>query len=127
MASAPEALTPEEFASLCMVGSTPSTRFAPVIPVEHSARLIALGYMTDIASRLRMTTPGRAMMASRTVELRRRPERLKLKKLAVSLTEHKCPECNGAGFPLVAQPVRLGVKIYPPQCKLCLGKGRIAN
>jgi len=32
---------------------------APVIPAEHSARLIALGYMVYLASRLRMTTPGR--------------------------------------------------------------------
>jgi hypothetical protein len=30
-----------------------------IIPLEHSARLIALGYMVDIAGRLRMTTPGR--------------------------------------------------------------------
>jgi DnaJ-class molecular chaperone len=109
-----------------MVGSTPSTRYAPVIPVEHSARLIALGYVTDIANRLRMTTPGRAMMASGTVKLRR-PERLKSKKLVANPTEHKCPECDGTGFPLVAQPDRLGVKIYPTQCKECLGKGRVAN
>jgi hypothetical protein len=28
-----------------------------VIPSEHSTRLIALGYMADVAGRLRMTTP----------------------------------------------------------------------
>jgi hypothetical protein len=76
MASEPETLTDEEFASLCMVGNTPINSRAPVIPVEHSARLIALGYMADIADRLRMTTPGRAMMASGTVKLRQ-PERSK--------------------------------------------------
>jgi hypothetical protein len=51
--------------------------FADVeFPAEHSARLIALGYLADIAARLRMTTPGRAMMASGTVKLRQ-PERFK--------------------------------------------------
>jgi hypothetical protein len=53
-------LTPEEFASLLLVGNTPATTRPPaVIPPEHSARLIALGYMVEIDGRLRMTTPGR--------------------------------------------------------------------
>jgi hypothetical protein len=53
-------LTHEEFASLLLVGYTPAMNGPPpVIPAEHSARLIALGYMADIAGRLRMTTPGR--------------------------------------------------------------------
>ena len=53
-------LTPEEFASLLTVGNTSAVRDPPaVIPAEHSARLIALGYMADISGRLRMTTPGR--------------------------------------------------------------------
>jgi hypothetical protein len=30
-----------------------------VIPAEHSARLIELGYMVDLEGTLRMTTPGR--------------------------------------------------------------------
>ncbi|TYL93973.1 hypothetical protein FXB40_19215 [Bradyrhizobium rifense] len=33
------------------------------IPVEHSAKLIALGYMVDLVGRLRMTTPGRQLIA----------------------------------------------------------------
>jgi len=57
-------LTPEEFVSLLLVGDTPATNGPPaVIPPEHSARLIALGYMADIAGRLRMTTPGRIRIA----------------------------------------------------------------
>jgi hypothetical protein len=57
---APEAtLSPEEFASLLAVGNAAVNCAAPAIPAEHSARLIALGYMVDLAGRLRMTTPGR--------------------------------------------------------------------
>jgi hypothetical protein len=52
-------LTREEFASLLMVGNATVRSSAPAIPAEHSARLIALGYMVDLAGRLRMTTPGR--------------------------------------------------------------------
>jgi hypothetical protein len=58
---APEAqtLTREEFASLLKIGETHIHAPAPTIPAEHSARLIALGYMADLEGRLRMTTPGR--------------------------------------------------------------------
>jgi hypothetical protein len=57
-------LTLEEFASLLLIG-TPSTYGPPpVIPCEHSTRLIALGYMVDIQGRLRMTTPGRHLLAA---------------------------------------------------------------
>jgi hypothetical protein len=53
-------LTTEEFASLLLVGNTPAvTRPPAIIPPEHSARLIALGYVVEIDGRLRMTTPGR--------------------------------------------------------------------
>jgi hypothetical protein len=34
-----------------------------VIPIEHSTKLIALGYMVDLIGRLRMTTPGRQRIA----------------------------------------------------------------
>jgi len=34
------------------------------IPAEDSARLIALGYMADLAGRLRMTFPGRRRIAA---------------------------------------------------------------
>jgi hypothetical protein len=54
-----EKLIHEEFASLLMVGNATVRSSAPVIPAEHSARLIALGYMVYLAGRLRMTTPGR--------------------------------------------------------------------
>jgi hypothetical protein len=53
-------LTPEEFASLLRVADLSAFRNAPaVIPADHSDRLIALGYMVDLAGRLRMTTAGR--------------------------------------------------------------------
>lgn len=48
-------LTSEEFASLLLVGNTSAVFDPPaVIPAE-----IALGYMADLAGRLRMTTDGR--------------------------------------------------------------------
>ena len=52
-------LTVEEFGSLLTVGNARVNSAAPTIPAEHSARLIALGYMVDLEGRLRMTTPGR--------------------------------------------------------------------
>ena len=59
-------LTREEFASLLLIG-TPSTYGSPiVIPPEHSARLIALGYTADIQGKLRLTTPGRIRLAAGT-------------------------------------------------------------
>ena len=59
MATQPTTLTPEEFVSLLAIGNMPVHGPAPAIPAAHSARLIALGYMVDLAGRLRMTTPGR--------------------------------------------------------------------
>jgi hypothetical protein len=60
-----EILTREEFASLVLVGNTSGVTDRPaVIPVEHSAKLISLGYMVDLAGRLRMTTPGRQRLAA---------------------------------------------------------------
>jgi hypothetical protein len=65
MVSKSEMLTREEFASLLTVGNTSTVTSLPaVIPAAHSARLIALGYMVDLAGRLRMTTPGRMRMAA---------------------------------------------------------------
>ena len=57
-------LTHEEFASLLAVGHSPLNNRPAVIPPEHSARLIALGYMADIAGKLRLTTPGRFRIAA---------------------------------------------------------------
>jgi hypothetical protein len=60
MAPKSEMLTREEFASLLRVGNQCAvTGPSAVIPAEHSAKLIGLGYMADIQGRLRMTTPGR--------------------------------------------------------------------
>jgi DnaJ-class molecular chaperone len=50
-----------------------------------------------------------------------------MKKLPAKLPEHKCPACNGTGFPMVMQPVKPGRKIYPVKCADCGGKGRIAD
>ena len=59
-------LTHEEFAPLLLIGMPSTYGPPPIIPPEHSARLIALGYMADIAGRLRMTTPGRIRLAAGT-------------------------------------------------------------
>jgi hypothetical protein len=58
-------LTSEEFVSLLLVGNTCAVLEPPsLIPAEHSARLIGLGYMADLAGRLRITTPGRQRIAA---------------------------------------------------------------
>jgi hypothetical protein len=59
MDKASDNLTVKEFASLLAVGNAHVHGPAPSIPAEHSARLIALGYMAHLEGRLRMTTPGR--------------------------------------------------------------------
>jgi hypothetical protein len=64
MASKPKALTREEFASLLAVGKCSVLDPPAVIPAKHSARLIGLGYVVDLADRLRMTTPGRQRIAA---------------------------------------------------------------
>ena len=58
-------LTRDEFMSLLVVGSPTSiTDPPPRIPVEHSVRLIALEFITDLSGSLRMTTPGRSRIAA---------------------------------------------------------------
>ena len=47
--------------------------------------------------------------------------------MATKIKEHTCPACNGTGFPVVAQPVQPGRKIYPVKCKACDGKGKITD
>jgi hypothetical protein len=66
MSSKSKTLTREEFASLLTVGNTSVNQPPTIIPAEHSARLIGLGYMADLAGRLRMTTPGRRRISSGT-------------------------------------------------------------
>jgi len=64
MAKKSETLTREEFASLLTVGDTSAVTDPPaVIPAEHGARLIGLGYMADLGGRLRMTTTGTLRIA----------------------------------------------------------------
>jgi len=55
-------LSNQEFASLLTVGNTAAN--GPAIPADHSARLTGLGYMTDLAGRLRLTGPGRWRIAA---------------------------------------------------------------
>jgi hypothetical protein len=60
---APKKLTHEEFASLLKIGNSSVKNPPATIPVEHSAKLIALGYMVDFEGRLWMTTPGKHQIA----------------------------------------------------------------
>jgi hypothetical protein len=65
MDSESKKLTREEFASLLKVAHTSAVLEPPaVIPAEHSARLIGLGYMADLDGRLRMTIGGRVRIAA---------------------------------------------------------------
>jgi hypothetical protein len=56
-------ITFKEYASLVVVGNAGVNGPAPAIPTEHTARLIALGYMAHLEGRLR-TTPGRVRIAA---------------------------------------------------------------
>jgi hypothetical protein len=47
-------LSEREFASLLTVGNTAVNGPPAMIPAEHSAQLIGLGYMMDLAGRLRL-------------------------------------------------------------------------
>jgi DnaJ-class molecular chaperone len=42
------------------------------------------------------------------------------------LPEIVCPSCDGTGIQNVKQPDQPERRIYPPPCKECLGKGRVA-
>jgi hypothetical protein len=64
MAPKSEVLTREEFGSLLKVGKTSHADPPVVISAEHSVRLVGLGYMVDLAGRLRMTSPGRRRIAA---------------------------------------------------------------
>jgi hypothetical protein len=67
MAPKSKMLSREEFASLLTVGNTCAVLEPPaVIPAEHRARLIALGYTVDLLGRLRMTAPGRLWIREQT-------------------------------------------------------------
>jgi hypothetical protein len=64
MASEPKVITDEEFASLLAVGRCSMLQPPAVIPGEHRAQLIWLGYVADIGGRLRTTTSGRRRIAA---------------------------------------------------------------
>ena len=64
MTSGSDSLTHDEFSSLVLVGDNLPAHPPALVPKEHSSRLIALGYMSDFAGRLRMTTPGRHRIAA---------------------------------------------------------------
>jgi len=57
-------LSEQEFASLLKVGNTAVNDSPAAIPAEHRARLIRLGYMMNLAGRLRLTGPGRWRIAA---------------------------------------------------------------
>jgi hypothetical protein len=57
-------LSKQEFASLLAVGNTAVNGPPAAVPAEHSARLTGLGYMMDLAGRLRLTGPGRWRIAA---------------------------------------------------------------
>jgi DnaJ-class molecular chaperone len=67
------------------------------------------------------------MQMKKTADSSAHARKIQMKKLSPNPTEHKCPACNGTGFPTVMQPVRPRRKIYPAQYKKCTGKGRIAK
>jgi DnaJ-class molecular chaperone len=50
-----------------------------------------------------------------------------MKNQSTKPAEHKCPKCDGTGFPVVAQPVQPSRKIYPVRCENCAGKGRMSE
>lgn len=75
MAVKSKVLSPEEFASLLKVANTNAVLEPPaVVSAEHSARLIELGYMVDLAGRLRMTSVGRHMIAAEENQKRPAPK-----------------------------------------------------
>jgi DnaJ-class molecular chaperone len=47
-------------------------------------------------------------------------------KRRLKIAEVECPACEGTGFSKVKQPAQPGRKIFPPRCKECAGKGRVA-
>ena len=58
-------LTREEFVSLLIVGNSCAvTDITAVIPAEHTARLIALGYMACLSGRLCMSKSGKSRIAT---------------------------------------------------------------
>jgi hypothetical protein len=50
-----------------------------------------------------------------------------MKKRVLRRIERSCTACNGTGIAPVKQPARPGVRVYPPRCAKCLGKGRVAK
>jgi hypothetical protein len=51
---------------------------------------------------------------------------LEMKKQARPI-ERPCRTCRGTGLAPAKQPKRPGVRVYPPRCAECLGKGKISD
>jgi hypothetical protein len=51
---------------------------------------------------------------------------LEMKKQARPI-ERPCRACRGTGLSPAKQPKRPGVRVYPPRCAECLGKGKISD
>ena len=54
----------DDDSSLFLVGNNLPAHPPALVPADHCARLIALGYISDFACRLRMTSPGRHRIAA---------------------------------------------------------------
>jgi hypothetical protein len=52
---------------------------------------------------------------------------LGMRKPVLRPVERARPACHGTGVATVKQSTREGVRVYPPRCRECLGKGRIAD
>jgi DnaJ-class molecular chaperone len=51
----------------------------------------------------------------------------RMRKLPMKPPEKRCTACNGTGHLEVVKPAKPTIRIYPPQCKECGGKGRISE
>ncbi|MDQ1387641.1 MAG: hypothetical protein QOF56_1095 [Acidobacteriaceae bacterium] len=94
MDSESKTLTLEEFVSLLVVGNGCAITDLPsVIPAEHSARLIALGFIVDLYGSLRMTAPGRLRI---TVGFENKPLPDLNQKRRAAVTWSRPPSTSGA-------------------------------
>jgi DnaJ-class molecular chaperone len=41
--------------------------------------------------------------------------------------EEQCSTCNGTGFAKVRQRAKPGLRVYPPKCAKCGGRGRFTK
>jgi hypothetical protein len=50
-----------------------------------------------------------------------------MKRPSTKPLEKRCTACDGTGHLVAVKPTKSNVRIYPPQCKVCLGKGRVSG